>query len=150
MTTHLTDDQMLDVLYGLASAAQIEHARACPECSGLRLELDAMRHAQTQIRPVTSAALDHQREAIVARISGNCEMGWAMPMLAGSALAAGLLLAGFVTYGPLAPTARVAQQQVAEVREEPDLAELLSVEYTAEAQAAVPLRGLFETIAEEK
>ena len=150
MTTHLTDDQLLDVLYGLASAAEIEHVRACPECSGLRLVMEARRHAQTQIRPVTSVALDHQREAILARISGNREFGWAMPMLAGSALAAGLLLAGFVTYGPLAPANRVARQQVAEVREEPDLAELLSVEYTAEAQAAVPLRGLFETIVEEK
>ena len=148
MSTHLNDDQLVEALYGLGTAEQTEHVAGCAACQEKKLQFSALRVAGTKLRPVTDLQLHEQRHAVLAQ-TGKGMRSW--PLTAG-ALAVGLAVAAVFTYHE--SPSRTISKAVEQGSDEVDLTELLPVglsseAVTAEALAAVPMRGLFETAALE-
>ena len=146
--SHLSHDQLVETLYGLGSTRLQSHLAQCPECRQQHLKLDGQRRQQIGIRPATEGQLYGQRQAVLSRLGSGYGWNWRKSTLGVGALAAGLVIGAVFTSSsrPLVPKTR----EVAVSAEETDFSDLLNVELTAEARAATPLRGLFETGAEDK
>ena len=150
MTPHLSQDELLDQIYGLG--AHDAHLHGCAECSG---RLRGMSETKARLRvdaasqsAVSSEFLAAQRRAIYSRMdqAAKSYVRWA-PALAGAGLLAmGLFLiphAGFETRVPV-PVTQVevnADQQL--------LSDLYSMEQSVEPSAAAPIHELFDPPAEQ-
>jgi hypothetical protein len=134
MSGHLTDDQLIDRLYGIASDS---HAENCSECS-LRLNQLCERRGELSAPPsVSNSFLAAQRRQIYSRLGQPLpsRMRWAPAALA----AACLLIAGMFVYRPVA--APPAHTDVADAQL---FSEVYSMEESTEPIAAAPIHALFE------
>jgi hypothetical protein len=161
MKRHLTDDELLDRLYGLAEAGAdtSKHLEDCDACFE-RLRFFERRRAALAVPPPVSAEfLAAQRRAIYARLEerpGN-RMRWAPAVAAVFLLAMGVFL-----YNPVWRSGKQAAQvhatvhngaaraagQVstnAAVSDEQLFSDVYSMEQSAEPRAAAPIHALFET-----
>jgi anti-sigma factor RsiW len=143
MNRHLTNDELLDRLYGIGDNTGAAHLAACPECSTRYLEFENRRAASNAEPPISNASLAAQRRAIYAHIDSeaNAQTRWA------PALAAGVLLAvGVFLYRPLTHIAdRPRPAAHTEISDEQLFSEVYSMEESAEPRAAAPIQGLFES-----
>jgi hypothetical protein len=155
MNRHLTNDELLNRLYGLGEAeGQTNlHLRECAECAD-RWRTFEQRRAETAAWPeVSSEFLASQRREIYARLeerSGGLHVRWAPALAAGFLLAAGAYLAIPVGHGvpkTSAPAhnrpAQVAHVVHAEMSDEQLFSDVYSMEQSAEPRAAVPMHALF-------
>jgi hypothetical protein len=136
MNTHLTNDDLLNRLYGLAG--DDSHLRSCAECARRWSDLRARR---TQCLRAAAAGEEPgeffaaQRSRIRARLerAPNTRMRWAQAAVT----AACLLAAGLFVYRPVAsPRTDTADAQL--------LSELYSIDQSVEPLAAAPIHALFE------
>lgn len=144
MNSHLSDDQLIDRLYGIGADEDTRHMNGCEPCRA-RMETFRERwkvHVATP--PPTAEFLRGQRKAIQVRLEKS-ERNWARVWVPASAAA--LLIVGFVLQQPETAPSNSAK---AEVRIETGWFEdTYSAMSEVEPRAASPIRGLFnEPVAE--
>jgi hypothetical protein len=146
MNRHLTNDEFIDRVYGIADPAAESHLRECRECADRAAAFEERRSEAAEC-PISAGELAAQRRAIYTRIDATSKVQtrWA------PAFAAGLLLVmGVVLYRPLT---RIAEHPVTPVRteisDEQLFSDVYSIEDSAEPRAAAPIQGLFEPSASE-
>jgi predicted anti-sigma-YlaC factor YlaD len=145
MKLHLSQDELLDQVYGVGS--KDAHLRTCAECSG---RLDALLRTKAQLRAqadpsatIPNEFLAAQRRSIYSRLdqAAASHVRWA-PALAGMGLLAmGVLLfphAQVRVARTPAPTPRV------ELTTNQLFSDLYSKEQSLEPSAEAPLHELFE------
>jgi hypothetical protein len=145
---HLTGDDLIDRLYGTASAEANAHFERCVEC-GERLRALELRRADSAAMPVISeAALAKQRRAILNRVEspGASRIKW-VPAFA----AACLLVVVALVYQPSEPVAVPNSEKIAkaapEISDKELFSELYAIEQREEPRAAAPIHQLFESSA---
>jgi len=146
-TGHLTDDELVDRLYGVGAAcADVEvHLLGCAICTDKLHVFEQRRAAGLESEPVSPSFLAAQRSKILERVEqgplmAGLRLHWVPAALAG-VLAAAVVLVPQMIHHP-APAAEKAAQQ--EVSEDPLFREVFSIEVAEEPRAASPIRGLFE------
>jgi hypothetical protein len=131
---HLTEDQLLDQLYGVASHP---HADSCAQCSARFGELQERRAELARPMQASPQFLAAQRSKIVARMEQRPSFGlkW-VPALA---TACAIAIAFFVYRpAPAPPRPDIAV-------DEQLYSELYSIEQSTEPRAAAPIHALFES-----
>jgi hypothetical protein len=155
MNRHLTNDELLNRLYGLGEAEGESnlHLRECPECAD-RWRTFEQRRAETVASPaVSNEFLAAQRRSIYARLEerpAGLYVRWAPAAAAGFLLAAGVYLAiparqtASQTHNRPAPAVVHAVHVIhAEMTDEQLFSNVYSMEQSAEPRAAVPIHALF-------
>ena len=141
MKPHLTNNELIDQLYGIGDPAAGSHLIECPACTS-RYHVFERRRSEAAEASISAADLATQRRAIYSHIdrAAKAQPRWA------PALAAGFLLAiGVVLYRPLT---RISERPVpvvrTEISDEQLFSEVYSMEEAVEPRAAAPIQGLFE------
>ncbi len=70
MSLHLTDDQLVDRIYGISDAGT-EHLDSCPECQLRWSRMLQRREQSLPSVPVSNQQLRQQRRAILSRLSAQ-------------------------------------------------------------------------------
>jgi hypothetical protein len=143
MNGHLSQDELLDQVYGLGGREV--HLQVCADCSR---RFEALLETKARLRPedlpVTPEFLAAQRRGVQARV----QRADALPARLAPALAAAFLLAiGVFLFHPRAPHTSgvtVPAAQVELVSNEQLFSDLQSMEESFEPRAAAPLHALFE------
>ena len=139
MNRHLSDDELIDRLYGLAEAdlALNAHLEACTECSARWQRVVHRRVETTGVEHIPAAMLAEQRRRILGRIEAPATSRWRwVPAMAVASLAAVALV-----WYPPAPAPETAKQENVDAQW---LSEIYSLERAEEPRAAAPIRNLFE------
>ncbi len=136
MNEHLTNDQLIDVVYGLENHA---HLANCADCSRRLNEMQRERSSAAAPAPVSSDFLAAQRRKIYTRLgepNRQANLAW-IPALG----AAALIAIGVVMYHP----APVAAPRLVDTGSDAQLfSEVYSMEQADEPTVAAPLHSLFE------
>jgi len=134
MNRHLTDDELIDRLYGLNEDGG--HLAACETCAARWKAVELRRRELAPAEPVSSDFLAAQRRKIHARLGEgpSVRLKW-IPALA----AAGVLAVVMMVYRPAAAPAPHTDPGDAQL-----FAEVYSMEQSTEPQAAAPIHELFE------
>lgn len=155
MNRHITNDELLDRLYGLGEAEgeTNQHLQGCAECADRWRAFERRRAETLAWPPVSSEFLAGQRREIYARLeepSGGLHVRWAPALAAGFLLAAGVYFAipgrhvvpqtSTTAHSRPAPAAHVVH---AEMTDEQLFSNVYSMEQSAEPRAAVPMHALF-------
>jgi hypothetical protein len=135
---HLSEDALLDAVYGIAGDEADAHLRGCADCAQRLSEWRGKRAAAASIE-IPDDFLAAQRRKIYERIERPSRKRWlwAPGLAAACALAVGI----FVYY----PTPQ--QQPVnkpAEISDAQLFGDIYSMEHVVEPAAAAPARALFE------
>jgi len=140
MSLHLTDDQLVDRLYGIASEGD-SHLDSCSECQSRWVRFQQRRNESTAPVPLPAQYFHQQRRQIqnrlAAPVSGRAAV-W-VPAMAGLAVVAGLLLTRSV---PTAPVSTPAVES-AQIMEAGWFEDAYSATRIMEPRAASPIRELF-------
>lgn len=138
MNRHLSEDQLIDQLYGAASDLSERHVENCSECA---LRLEHLRERRSELAAASLGAsndfLAGQRRRIYARLGEPVpsRMRWAPAAVA----AACLLVAGMFVYRPTNPP-----PVHSDAGDEQLFSEVYSMEQSSEPLAAAPIHALFE------
>jgi hypothetical protein len=135
---HLSEDALLDAVYGIGADEADAHLRGCADCARRLSEWRGKRAAAASIE-IPDEFLAAQRRKIYERIERPSRKRWlwAPGLAAACALAVGI----FVYY----PT--LQQQPVnkpAEISDAQLFGDIYSMEHVVEPAAAAPARALFE------
>ncbi|MDD1749814.1 MAG: hypothetical protein LUO89_08055 [Methanothrix sp.] len=134
---HLSEDVLLDALYGIAGVEAEAHAGACPECAGRLSEL-RQRAKAAAASEISDEFLAAQRRKIYQRIERPARgLWWWAPVVA----VAGALVVGVFVYRPHRDVKPVASAEVSDAQLFNDV---YSLERTPEPSAAAPVHALFE------
>ena len=135
---HLSDDALLDAVYGIAGSAAEAHLRRCADCAQRLQEWHEKRAAAVENVEISSDFLAAQRKKIYERIERPSRKHWlwAPGLAAACALAIGL----FVYH----PAAKEQPRRNAEISDAQLFGEVYSMEQSLEPAAAAPARALFE------
>lgn len=151
MNTHLTDDELIDRLYGIGS-----NPHRCPECDTRLRGLAGLRRRIAPEIEVSADFLAGQRRSIYARIEAKSRWyarplaRWAPATAAVLCLAAGLAVFHASAPAPRAiphPAARVVSHAAPHGDPAADAQlffDVYSMEQSAEPRAAAPIHELFE------
>jgi len=142
---HLSEDILLDAVYGIADADAEAHVSACPRCAG-RLSEWRRKRAAADAGEISSEFLAAQRREIYQRLSdgpshGKLRSSRARRLWAPAAVAACALALGIFVYHP-EPDAKPAAQ--AEAGDAQLFGDVFSMEQSLEPSAAAPVRALFQ------
>jgi hypothetical protein len=134
---HLSDDDLLDRLYGLADSDPADasgHLERCADCQGRWLRLQNERARIAAPGEVSASFLAGQRRRIYARLGERPrpQMRWAPALAASCLLAVGVFL-----YRP-APAPHPAVVSDAQL-----FSDVYSMEQSVEPRAAEPIHELF-------
>ncbi len=134
MNRHVSDDELLDRLYGLAE--NNDHLESCPECAARWAAFQKRRQEAARPEAVSPAFLAAQRRAIYTRLGERprSRVKWA-PALA----AACLLVIGLLVYRPVSAPPVHTDSADAKL-----FSDVYSMEQSTEPQAAAPIHELFE------
>jgi len=135
---HLSEDALLDAVYGIAGIDAEAHLNGCAECGRRFHEWQERRTAAVETVEIPVEFLAAQRKKIYERIEQPSRMQWlwAPGLAAACALAIGL----FVYH----PAAQKPQQKRAEISDAQLFGDVYSMEQSLEPAAAAPARALFE------
>ena len=133
MNQHLSDDQLLDRLYGLEP-----DAHSCPECEARYREIELRRQQLTQPEPATAEMLTAQRRRILARIENRPSLQWKW---VSAAAAAGALALALAVHRPAPAPLPVSHNETADAQL---FSEIYAMEQSTEPRAAAPIHALFE------
>jgi hypothetical protein len=142
---HLSDDALVEAIYGVRDI-QPEVAE-CTDCAGRWQQAQAVRTQAVQPVDVSAEFLAAQRRRIYQRIDQPQPWHRSVLKWAPGLAAAGLMIAGFLTYSPGSGTSPTEKASVAETQEISDsqlFSELYSLEQSVEPSAAAPIRAMFE------
>ena len=135
---HLSDDVLLDAVYGIAGEDAEAHVRACPACAGRLSEWRQRRASAAGAVEVPDELLAAQRRKIYERIErpSRKHWWWAPALAATCALAAGIFI--------YQPDLRLKPAAHSEVSDAQLFSDVYSMEQTLEPSATAPARALFE------
>ena len=135
---HLSEDALLDAVYGIAGSAAEAHLRRCTDCAQRLQEWHEKRAVAAESVEISKDFLAAQRKRIYERIERPSRKRWlwAPGLAAACALAAGV----FVYY----PAAQEPPRRNAEISDAQLFGEVYSMEQSLEPAAAAPARALFE------
>jgi len=141
-TQHLTDDQLIDRLYGIRRTGDA-HLEECPDCSSRWEMLQERRGRVVGEAPEGGVLWAEQRREILDRAEAgeaawNWQRAWAPVLLMAMVLAAGVWF-----YGPVSPPPPPAPVAV-DTSAPGWFEETYSVMQPDEPRAASPIRVLFE------
>jgi anti-sigma factor RsiW len=142
---HLSDDQLIAHLYGIADEAHEPHLDSCPECQVRWAAIEQRRASLTTAPPVSEEILVRQRRAVLENAAPSTPLR--SPWLpAGAAV---LALAAIVLLRPSQQPSRtlppVAVSDPAPVLEAGWFDEAYASSVSVEPRAAQPLRELFSS-----
>ena len=136
---HLSEDGLLDAVYGIAGSEADAHLRRCADCAQRLHEWHEKRAAAAASVEVPAEFLAAQRRKIYERIERPSSKRW---LWAPGLAAACALAVGIFVYHP------TPQQQPgkkpAEISDTQLFRDIYSMEQTPEPAAAAPARALFE------
>jgi hypothetical protein len=139
---HLTEDVLLDAIYGIAGDGTQEHADACPECAGRLREMRQRASAGVAGLNAASAFSDEflaaQRRKIYQRIDRpSSKLWWWAPGLA----MASALVVGVLVYQPHRAPKAASHSEISDAQL---FSDVYSMERTPEPSATAPVHALFE------
>jgi len=150
MNRHLTNDELVDRLYEVASEVGGEeadqHLAGCPDCVHRANEMRRVKSQATAPAPVSSDFLAAQRRAIYSRLGEQpranlgLRMAWAPALVAVALVAVGITTMHRPAPSPAAPV----QSQTADADDAQLFADVYSMEQTLEPSVAAPIHKLFE------
>lgn len=136
LSDHLSNDELVNLVYGVATSAHLDDCRECAE----RFEqLREKRALAAEAQPVSREFLAAQRRNIYARMGERpqARMKW-VPALAAAAC---LIAVGVFSHHPT----QVAMPAPAEIHVDAQLfSDVYSMEQSMEPIAAQPIHALFE------
>ena len=135
---HLSEDTLLDAVYGIAGNEADAHLRECADCAQRLHEWQEKRTALASSVEIPSEFLAAQRRRIYERIERPSRKYW---LLAPGLAAACALAVGIFIYHP-APQTQPAPR--AEISDAQLFGDIYSMEQAVEPAAAAPARALFE------
>jgi hypothetical protein len=141
---HLSDDVLLDALYGLTEIGSA--VRECPSCAARWTEMNQQRARLAQAVDVSSDFLAAQRREIYERLSrpeprtAFLVPRWAAVLSVVCVIAIGL----FWFRAPKAGGRAELGTEVSDTQLFADVSEVYSLEESFEPAAAAPIRALFE------
>jgi hypothetical protein len=146
MNQHLSADQLIDRVYGLAeedSGADL-HLGSCSLCQGRLRTFEAYRAQSAGDVEMAVRDAIAQRRAILERVEARSRNGvkWA-PAVAAGVLAATVLVS-LSLWRPFSAPVTQPAPTVAEIGDDAALSEIYGLELADEPRAAVPIRELFE------
>jgi anti-sigma factor RsiW len=135
---HLSEDRLLDVMYGAGSQDAEQHLRSCPDCAGRVSEWKQRRASATGTGELSSEFLAAQRREIYQRLSAapSRKRLWAPVLAAACALAVGVFL-----YQPNSTSGPVV---AIEANDTQLFMDVFSMEQSVEPSATASVRVLFE------
>lgn len=134
---HLSEDGLLDAVYGIAGSAAEAHLRRCADCAQRLHEWHEKRAAVESVE-ISSDFLAAQRKKIYERIEQPSRKHWLWAP--GLAAACALAIGVFVYH----PAAKEPPQRHTEISDAQLFGEVYSMEQSLEPAAAAPARALFE------
>jgi anti-sigma factor RsiW len=135
---HLSEDTLLDAVYGIAGNDAETHLRGCADCAQRLHEWQEKRAVLAASVEIPGEFLAAQRRKIYERIERPSRKYW---LLAPGLAAACALAVGIFVYHP-APQQRPAPR--AEISDAQLFGDIYSMEQAVEPAAAAPARALFE------
>ncbi len=136
---HLSEDTLLDAVYGIAGNDAETHLRACADCAQRLHAWQEKRAALAESIEIPGEFLAAQRRKIYERIERPSRKYW---LLAPGLAAACALAVGIFVYHP-APQSQPPSKP-AEISDTQLFRDIYSMEETPEPAAAGPVRALFE------
>jgi hypothetical protein len=139
---HLTEDVLLDAMYGIAGDGHQAHAGACPECAGRLIEMRQRASVGMDALNTSGAISDEflsaQRRKIYQRIDQpSRRLWWWAPGLA----MASALVVGILVYQPHRAPTPASHSEISDAQL---FSEVYSMERTPEPSATAPVHALFE------
>jgi anti-sigma factor RsiW len=140
---HLSEDALLDAVYGIAGYETETHLRRCVECAKRLSQWQEKRAATAANIEIPDDFLAAQRRKIYERIERPSRKRWLWAP--GLAAACALAVCVFV-YHPVGqqPAAQRQPAQRAEISDAQLFGDIYSMEQVVEPAAAAPARALFE------
>ena len=138
---HLSEDALLDAVYGIAGNGAEAHLRRCADCAQRLQDWHEKRAAaveHVESVEIPNDFLAAQRKKIYARIERPSRKHWLWAP--GLAAACALAIGVFVYH----PAPKEQPQRHAEISDAQLFGEVYSMEQTLEPAAAAPARALFE------
>lgn len=139
---HLSEDTLLDAIYGIAGNDAEAHLRGCVDCAQRLHEWHEKRAATAESVEIPGEFLVAQRRKIYERIERPSRKRWlwAPGLAAACALAAGLFV-----YHPTQPlTLQKQTDKGTEISDTQLFGDIYSMEQSLEPAATAPARALFE------
>ena len=153
---HLSDDELIGMLYGLGDLGEAEsHFAGCPECSerwsAMQRALGTARTQSAKTAEISGRRLAAQRLQILERLerppSGLLAWRWVPVATAASLLA----VAMFLHQRPAVPVAATPTPTAVHTEADAELfTDVYSMEQDVEPRAAAPIRALFQEASFEK
>lgn len=145
MKGHLTNDELIDQLYGIGGPEAGLHLAECADCTRRYAVFERKRAeiAAGSAVELTPSVLAAQRRVVYARLGGAqpSQTRWT-PALAAAAL---LALALFVYRPSTSVVSHPAPTAHADLSDDQLFSDVYSIEQSDEPRAAAPIQGLFET-----
>jgi hypothetical protein len=138
---HLSEDRLLDAVYGIAGSAAEAHLRLCANCAQRLHEWHEKRAAAVESVEgieISGEFLAAQRKKIYERIEQPSRKHWLWAP--GLAAACALAIGVFVYH----PAPKEQPRHNAEISDAQLFGEVYSMEQSLEPTAAAPARALFE------
>ena len=138
---HLSEDALLDAVYGIAGSAAEAHLRRCADCAQRLQEWHEKRAAaveSVESIEISGEFLAAQRKKIYERIERPSRRRWLWAP--GLAAACALAIGVFVYH----PAPKEQPRRNAEISDAQLFGEVYSMEQSLEPAAAAPARALFE------
>lgn len=136
---HLSEDALLDAVYGIAGNDADTHLRTCADCAKRLHEWQEKRAASAASVEIPGEFLAAQRRKIYERIERPSRKRW---LWAPGLAAACALAVGIFVYHPAPPQQPV--NKPAEISDAQLFGDIYSMEQVVEPAAAAPARALFE------
>ena len=136
---HLSEDALLDAVYGIAGNEAETHLRECADCARHLREWQEKRAATAASVEIPGEFLAAQRRKIYERIEHPSRKHW---LWAPGLVAACALAVGIFVYHPTPHEQPVNQR--AEISDAQLFGDIYSLEQVVEPAAAAPARALFE------
>jgi anti-sigma factor RsiW len=136
---HLSDDALLDAVYGIAGNEADAHLHGCTDCAQRLHEWHEKRASTVASVEIPGDFLAAQRRKIYERIERPSRKYW---LWAPGLAAACALAVGIFVYHPAAQQQPV--NKPAEISDAQLFGDIYSMEQAAEPTAAAPARALFE------
>ena len=134
---HLSEDALLDAVYGIAEKHAEAHLQGCAHCTQRLQEWHEKRAAAESIE-IPSEFLTAQRKKIYARIEQPARKRW---LWAPGLAAACALAVGVFVYHPEQPKQAERRTEISDTQL---FGDIYSMEQSPEPAAAAPARALFE------
>ena len=135
---HLSEDALLDAVYGIAGSQAEAHLRGCTDCARRLNEWHETRAAATGSIEISGEFLAAQRRKIYERIEGPSRKRW---LWAPGLAAACALAVGVFVYRPAPQKQPDSRPEISDTQL---FGDIYSMEQSVEPAAAAPARALFE------